>query len=93
MSFFQSTNERLTTNQKYIFNSIFDLFGDDDKENFIYILTFCDGAKPIIVESLQRPKFIFRGIIPYIENPWYYTFNNSGIFESEDNKSFNSYFF
>lgn len=68
---------RLTTNQKYVFNSIFDLFGDDVKENFICMLTFCDGAKPVIIESLQSKKFMFSEIIPYIENPWYYTFNNS----------------
>ena len=40
----QSANARLTTNQKYVFNSIFNLFGDDVKENFICMLTFCDGA-------------------------------------------------
>ena len=32
----QSTNSKLTINQKYIFNSIMDLFGEDIKENFIY---------------------------------------------------------
>ena len=89
----QSANARLTTNQKYVFNSIFDLFGDDVKENFICMLTFCDGAKPVIVESLQSPKFMFSEIIPYIENPWYYTFNNSGIFECGANNPLTHTFF
>ena len=89
----QSSNARLTTNQKYVFNSIFDLFGDDVKENFICMLTFCDGAKPVIVESLQSKKFMFSEIIPYIEEPWYYTFNNSGIFESGENNPLTHTFF
>ena len=89
----QSTNARLTTNQKYVFNSIFDLFGDDVKENFICMLTFCDGAEPVIVESLQSKKFMFSEIIPYIKNPWYYTFNNSGIFESGENNPLTHTFF
>ena len=32
---------------------------------------------------------MFHEIIPYIENPWYYKFNNSGIFEKNlSNRSF-----
>ena len=31
---------------------VVDLFGDDVKENFIYMLTFCDGERPAIVEFL-----------------------------------------
>ena len=57
------------------------------------MLTFCDGAKPVIVESLQSPKFMFSEIIPYIENPWYYTFNNSGIFECGANNPLTHTFF
>lgn len=89
----QSANARLTTNQKYVFNSILDLFGDDVKENFICMLTFCDGAKPVIVESLQSKKFMFSEIIPHIEKPWYYNFNNSGIFESGENNPLTKTFF
>ena len=89
----QSANARLTTNQKYVFNSILDLFGDDVKENFICMITFCDGAKPVIVESLQSKKFMFSEIIPFIEEPWYYTFNNSGIFENGENNPLTHTFF
>ena len=38
----QSCNARLSANQKYIFNCILDLFGDDVKSNFKCMLTFCD---------------------------------------------------
>ena len=40
----QSSNARLTQNQKYTFSSVLDLFGEDIKENFIAMLTFCDGG-------------------------------------------------
>ena len=50
----QSSNARLTANQKYIFISVFDLFGEDVKENLIAILTFCDGGTPQVVSSLEE---------------------------------------
>lgn len=89
----QSCNARLSANQKYIFNCILDLFGDDVKSNFICMLTFCDGAKPVILDSLQSKQFMFHEIIPYIESPWYYKFNNSGIFEKDISNEFNLQFF
>ena len=58
----QSCNARLSANQKYIFNCILDLFGDDVKSNFICMLTFCDGAKPVILDSLQSKQFMFHEI-------------------------------
>ena len=89
----QSSNTRLRANQKYIFNCIFDLFGDDVKSNFIYMQTCCDGAKPVILGSLQSRQFMFQEIIPVIENPWFYKFNNSGIFEKDMENEFNLSFF
>ena len=47
-------NARLTCNQKYIFNNVLDFLGDDIKSNFNFMLTFCDGAKPIILDILHR---------------------------------------
>ena len=89
----QSCNARLSANQKYIFNCILDLFGDDVKSNFICMLTFCDGAKPVILDSLQSKQFMFHEIIPYIETPWFYKFNNSGIYEKDEENEFNLSFF
>ena len=89
----QSSNARLSANQKYIFNCILDLFGDDVKSNFTCMLTFCDGGKPVIIDSLESKEFMFHEIIPYIENPWYYKFNNSGIFEKYLENEFNKSFF
>ena len=56
----QSSNARLTANQKYIFTSFLDLFGEDVKENFITMLTFCDGGIPQVVASLEDPNCVFR---------------------------------
>ena len=89
----QSCNARLSANQKYIFNCILDLFGDDVKSNFICMLTFCDGTKPVILDSLQSDKFMFHEIIPFIESPWFYKINNSGIFEKDEENEFNLSFF
>jgi len=76
----QSYNSRLTINQKYIYTRILNLFGEDVKENFILMLTFCDGAKPQIVNTLEDPNSSLYKLISYIEKPWYYKFNNSAIF-------------
>ena len=89
----QSHNTRLTKSQKYIFNTIYNLFGDNVKENFIFMLTFCDGMQPQVVESLKSDEFLLNEIIPYIESPWYYLFNNSWMFESGKNNLFAHTFF
>ena len=89
----QSSNARLTVNQKYIFASVLDLFGEDVKENFIAMLTFCDGGVPQVVASLEDPNCTFSGVIPYIKKPWYYKFNNSAIFASNREDEFTKMFF
>lgn len=78
----QSSNARLTANQKYIFTSVLELFGEDVKENFIAMLTFCDGGIPQVVASLEDPNCVFSTVIPHINKPWFYKFNNSAIFAS-----------
>ena len=76
----QSSNARLTINQKYIFSKIMELFGNDVAENFIAMITFCDGQTPPLVNALQQPDALFDKLIPSIGNPWYFKFNNSAIF-------------
>ena len=80
----KSTNNRLTSYQKYILNRILDLFGEDIKENFIFILTFCDGGIPNILESLKSRDCPFSEIIESTKNlQWYFKFNNSSFYESD----------
>ena len=79
-----ASNARLTINQEYIFNEIVSLFGNDVAENFLFVLTFSDGQKPVVLDALQNEKSPFSKIIPKIENPWYIKTNNSSIFSKKD---------
>ncbi|EDR26286.1 hypothetical protein, conserved [Entamoeba dispar SAW760] len=88
----QSSNARLTANQKYIFGNIIDLFGKNVKENFIAMLTFCDGQDPQIINALQSNECIFSSIIPYIDKPWYLKFNNSAIYADNTEDEFTQMF-
>ena len=82
----------MTANQKYIFTSILDLFGKDVQENFVAMLTFCDGKEPQIVEALKEKDSIFDKIIPYIKGNWYYKFNNSAIYSDDIDDEFTQMF-
>ena len=85
---FQSCNSRFTPSQLYTLTSILDLFGEDVKENFIAMLTFCDGLKPLVVTALEHDNCIFSSIIPYLNKPWYYKFNNSALFTTYKDNQF-----
>jgi len=52
----KSSNVRLNHYQKYIFQSVLDLFGKDVAENFCFILTFSDAGDPPVLSSLQNEK-------------------------------------
>ena len=89
----KSSNNRLSHSQKYILSSILDLFGEDVKEIFIFMLTFCDGGKPNIIEPLQEKDCPFSKIIKLYRNTnWYYKFNNSAIFEDNRRDEFTRMF-
>lgn len=82
----KSNETRLTDFQKYIFAQVMSLFGKDVGENFMAMLTFSDGQVPNIVESLESQESIFSEIRDQIQDPWYLTFNNSGIFNGIEQK-------
>ena len=46
-----------------------DLFGNDVAENFVAMLTFCDGEIPQIINALQEKDSIFDKVIPKIKKP------------------------
>ena len=86
------TNAKLTVNQKYIFNSIMDLFSEDIKENFVAMLTFCNiiDENPVVLEPLKKKGSGFDLVLPAIENSqWYFLFDNLAIFKSKENKRLN----
>ena len=77
-----SSFPRLTPTQKYIFHSIFQLFGEDVISNFIAMLTFCDSETPQVLSALKEEGSGYDKIIPHVESPWYYKFNNSAFFSN-----------
>ena len=89
----KSSNNRLTHSQRYILSSILDLFGEDVKEIFVFMLTFCDGGRPNIIEPLQEENCPFSKVISLLKNQtWYYKFNNSAIFEDNREDEFTQMF-
>ena len=89
----KSTNNRLTNYQKYILNRVLEMFGDNIKENFIFILTFCDGGIPNIIESLKSKECPFSEIINTSKDlNWYYKFNNSSFYESDRENEYTQIF-
>ena len=89
----QSTNAKLTINQKYIFNSIMDLFSEEIKENFLAMLTFCNiiDDNPVILEPLKKKGSGFDLVLPAIEKTqWYFLFDNLAIFKSKENLKLNN---
>ena len=81
----QSSNTRLTVFQKYIFNSIMNLFGDDIAENFIAMITFFDGGKIAIYDDLLEKGSGFDLVKDKIKGDWCFKFNNSAIFSENGN--------
>ena len=89
----QSTNAKLTINQKYIINTIMDLFSEDIKENFIAMLTFCNiiDENPVILEPLRKKGSGFDLVLPAIEKTkWFFLFDNLAIFKSKEDKKLNN---
>ncbi|EMD49139.1 Hypothetical protein EHI5A_247670, partial [Entamoeba histolytica KU27] len=87
-----SSHVRLTASQRYVFGNIINLFGKDVKKHFIAMLTFCDGEDPQVINSLKSKDCIFSTIIPEIDNPWYFKFNNSAIYKDNTEDVFTQMF-
>ena len=66
-----ATLGRLTPTQRYIFNSILSVFGNDVKDNIFIMTTFADGAKPPVIGAIDEAE------IPYKEK---FKFNNSALY-------------
>ena len=75
----KSSENRLSATQSYIFNCIFDLFGEDTKKLFIAMLTFSDGEEANALSFLQSDKCLFSKMIECDNQEWYFKFNNSAI--------------
>ncbi|MEE6515501.1 hypothetical protein FKM82_024328 [Ascaphus truei] len=88
----QASLARLTYTQKYIFNSVVSIFGNDIKDNILFLINFCDAETPPILEAIKTADIP----CPLDSNgdPIHFKFNNSALFANnqETNRSFNEMF-
>ncbi|KAG7256697.1 hypothetical protein CRUP_014683 [Coryphaenoides rupestris] len=79
----QASLARLTTSQKYVFDSVLSIFGKDVAENICMLVTFADGQQPPVLEAINASKVpcpkTKKGL------PVHFKFNNSALFA--DNRS------
>ncbi|CAF3803842.1 unnamed protein product, partial [Adineta steineri] len=75
----QSSLSRLTPTQKYIFDSILSIFGNDIASNMFSLITFADGQPPPVLQAIKEAG------VPSITH---FKFNNSALYamnQSNDN--------
>ncbi|EFX70703.1 hypothetical protein DAPPUDRAFT_30443, partial [Daphnia pulex] len=77
----QSSLPRLTATQKYIFDSILSIFGQDIKDNIRLMVTFADGALPPVLGAVKEAG-IPSPMDPATGLPLHHKFNNSIFFTS-----------
>ena len=75
----QASMARLTSTQRYIFDSILSIFGVDIKHNILLMITFADCRKPPVLDALKAKK------IPYTK---FFKFNNSALFPEPPDAQF-----
>ncbi|XP_076732788.1 uncharacterized protein LOC101470575 [Maylandia zebra] len=79
----QAALARLTPTQKYVFDSVLSIFGNDVAENIRILVTFADGQRPPVLEAINA-----AGVpCPKTKDglPVHFKFNNSALFAN--NKS------
>jgi len=76
----QSALARLTPSQKYIFESILAIFGNDVRDNISFLVTFTDGQTPPVLDAIKEAKIAHQ--LDSHGQPRHHRFNNSGFFTS-----------
>ena len=79
----QSALARLTPTQQYIFDSILSIYGKDIAGNIFMMTTFADSQDPPVMEAIKAAE------VPYQK---YFKFNNSALFVSGTEDSFDAKF-
>jgi hypothetical protein len=77
----QSSLVRLTTSQKYIFNSVLLIFGKDIEENIHFLVTFSDGRQPLVLDAIKEAELPCRMDSKGL--PSHQKFNNGAVFISQ----------
>jgi hypothetical protein len=67
----QNSVNRLTPTQKYIFDSILSIFGNDFVSNIFVMITYADGQEPPVLKAIEKAN---------IPSKAYFKFNNSALF-------------
>jgi len=67
------TRSQISTNQRYIFDSILSIFGKDVKDNIVVMATFADENEPPITTALNEANVAYTKM---------FKFNNSALFEN-----------
>ncbi|XP_075034338.1 uncharacterized protein LOC142095288 [Mixophyes fleayi] len=88
----QAAFARLTHAQKYIFNSVFSIFGKDIKDNIFILINFSDGARPPVLEAIKDADIPCT--LGSNGDPIHFKFNNSALFANKQasNVSFDEMF-
>lgn len=84
--------ERFDYSQRYIFNSVINLFAKDMAKNFMILFSFCDIGKIISKKCFEEADSPFYILIKKIKEPWYLKFNNSGFFAEKKNALIEQFF-
>ena len=79
----QASLARLSHSQMYIFDSILSIYGRDVASNIFLMTTFADGQKPPVLEAVKVSK---------IPHQTYFKFNNSALFVTGEDDSFDFMF-
>ena len=73
-----ASTTRLTAEQKYVFDQILNIFGNNLKENITVLCTFADAQDPPAIDTIKKDG------IPFAT---YFKFNNSVVFAANDNEN------
>jgi len=73
----QSALVRLTSSQKYIFNSVLSIFGKDLEKNILFLTTFADGNSPLVLEAIKEAKL--PCLMDQNGSPYHQSFKNGAI--------------
>ena len=86
----KETDIRIGSSQQYIYKSILDLFAKDIKHNFVLMLTnshFEEDPDNIeLLKSLNSEESFFSSVMPFLEKPYYFQFENGSLYRKGNKK-------
>ena len=92
----KETDIRLGSSQQYIYKTCLDVFAKDVQKNFVLMLTnshFEDDPENInVLKTLKLEESFFNTVIPYLDKPYYFQFENGSLFSNVKNKRNKMYF-